>query len=276
MNKGKKTNSSWTSKAANIFLKRQNEGEGKRKRRRAREKKKVGIEPAKDEDEGYHSDVSDGEDGGRVLSKVDKSILPGDEIIKDDNSEHDLKKKQGMSNWTDGGIGIKKTKSKRERLVAHTWHTLVDAHECSTYTFAITSDPNLTHKPSPDRVLNRKLTYLVEELWEDLTWEEVKTVEFWVTLAIFALCFWLRMYFHYMAEWFFLRASGVPLFSFDIEGWLIIIKYTSSNITNWQEIGEERQGAEDEGGDFLTPFQRRKLRSSQPSSRSATWPTAWS
>ena len=180
---------------------------------------------------------------GRVLSKVDRSILPGDEIVEDDNEEHNLKKKQGMSNWTDGGIGIKKTKSKRERLTEHTWHTLVDSHECSTYTFAITSDPNLTHQPSPDRVLNRKLTYLVEELCEDLRWEEVKTVEFWITLTIFAMCFWLRMYFHYMAEWFFLRASGIPLFSFDIQGWLIIIKYTSSNITDWQEIGEMRKHA---------------------------------
>ena len=67
VNKGKKTNSKWNEKAANIFLKKQNECEGKRRKRRG--KKKVGVEPEtkdkdKDADEGYHSEISDGEDGG--------------------------------------------------------------------------------------------------------------------------------------------------------------------------------------------------------------------
>jgi len=40
-----------------------------------------------------------------------------------------------------------------------------------------------------------------------------------------------------MAQWMYLKLSGVPLFAFNIKWNLVIIKYTSSNITDWLEVG---------------------------------------
>ena len=247
VNKGIKTNSSWQSKAATIFKKSfssKNVGPSPppHKRRRRRRKKKAAEENntnpnQENSDEEYHSDYSDGEDGGRVLSKTDKSVLPGDEIIVDTNESHNLKKKQDFPNWTDGGLGIKKTKSAAERLQAHVWHELTDSQEMETYTMAVTNDPNLSYKPSPDHILNRKLTYLLEELKEDLNAHAFFTVEFFISVAVLLVALWLRMYFHYMAQWLFLKLHGIPLFNFQLDVVSISIKYTSANIKDWVEVG---------------------------------------
>jgi hypothetical protein len=242
-----KTNSSWQSKAGTIFKKHSSSknvstsSSSPLKRRRRRRKKNAAGEtmnPNPDNsDEEYHSDCSDGEDGGRVLSKTDKSVLPGDEIIVDTNESHNLRKKQDFPNWTDGGLGIKKTKSADERLQAQVWHELTDSQEMETYTTAVTNDPNLSYKPSPDHILNRKLTYLFEELKEDLDVHAVFTVEFFFSVAVLLAALWLRMYFHYMAQWLFLKLHGIPLFNFQLDLVSISIKYTSANITDWVEVG---------------------------------------
>ncbi|GMI03590.1 hypothetical protein TrLO_g5556 [Triparma laevis f. longispina] len=241
VNKSKTSNNPWQEKAATIFKKgkKGEDGGKKRKRRRGRKKSnKVAVVTPGEEnsDEEYHSDVSDGEDGGRVLSKSDKSVLPGSEIPSD-TTNNNQKKKSGMSDWTDVGLGIKRGQSKKERIIEHVWHTLTDTQEMEGYTYAVENDPNLTYKPSPDRVLNRKLTYLFSELTEDLNAHSFLTVEFFCTLIVLACTFWLRMYFHYMAQWLYLKAIGVPLFGFRFTAMSIIIKYTSSNIRDWQEIG---------------------------------------
>ena len=119
-----------------------------------------------------------------------------------------------MSNWTDSGLGIKRGRSKKEIAKEHVWHELTDTQEMETYTYAVENDPNLTYKPSPDRVLNRKLTYLFSELTEDLSMNSLFSVEFFSTVIVLAATFWLRMYFHYMAQWLYLKVIGVPLFGF--------------------------------------------------------------
>jgi len=249
VNKGIKTNSSWQAKAATIFKKSlssksisaSSKSPTKLRRRRRRKKQPptttTASNNAENSDEEYHSDYSDGEDGGRVLSKTDKSVLPGNEIVVDTNEMHNLKKKQDFPNWTDGGLGIKKTKTAAERHQAHVWHELTDSQEIELYTMAVANDPNLSYKASPDHILNRKLTYLFEELKEDLDTHSIFSVEFFLSLTVLLIALWLRMYFHYMAQWLFLKLNGIPLFNFQIDVFSIAIKYTSSNITDWVEVG---------------------------------------
>lgn len=80
VNKSKTSNATWQEKAATIFKKAkggENRAAKKRKKRRGQKKSsKVAVagdgQGEDNSDEEYHSDVSDGEDGGRVLSKSDK------------------------------------------------------------------------------------------------------------------------------------------------------------------------------------------------------------
>ena len=80
VNKSKTSNATWQEKAATIFKKAKGGENGaakKRKKRRGQKKSsKVAVagegQGEDNSDEEYHSDVSDGEDGGRVLSKSDR------------------------------------------------------------------------------------------------------------------------------------------------------------------------------------------------------------
>jgi len=215
VNKGIKTNNEWTEKASTILKKRNEEkvevvdeqGEKKmvvvKKEKKRRRKKKEGEEEGGGATKGVgvvekggidepdsDSDHSDGEDGGRVLSKNDRSVLPGDEV---DGAADNTNKKQVLSNWTDTGVGIKRGKTGNQREREFKWHTLTDTVEMENYAYAVASDPNLSHKPSPDRILSRKLTYLVEELFEDMNVNSFMTVEFFVNLIIIVCALWLRM-----------------------------------------------------------------------------------
>ena len=265
VNKGIRTNSDWSEKAGPIFksrktapsddkdhatVKRNVGGGGVRKRRKS--SVSVGSEDevlpsstpsgpqhaaasvaAIHADGGGDSDASDGEDGGRVHAKAERSVLPGAEIVPRGTG----KKKNDGSNWTDIGLGLRPPPAKEGQALKFQWHSLTDSNEMELYTVAIAKDPSLTHKPSPDRILSRKLAYLFEELFDDLNIRYVFTFDFFVGLAVFVCAIWLRMYFHYMGEWLFLKANGIPLYSFKTYMWTITIKYTSSNITDLVEVG---------------------------------------
>ena len=223
VNKGKSTNAAWDEKAATVLKKRTEEvtvgGEVVKEKKKRRRKKgaQTKVEMDKktvDYNSPSDSDYSDGEDGGRVLSKTDRSALPGAEV---EGAADNMNKKQVLSNWSDSGVGIKRSRSVRQRETEFKWHSLVEVVEMENYSFAVASDPNLSHKPSPDRILNRKLTYLVEELFEDLNFNSLGSVEFFVNVIVLLCALWLRMYFHFIAEWLFLKLAGVPLFAFQIK-----------------------------------------------------------
>jgi hypothetical protein len=105
VNKGKNTNADWNEKAGTILKKKAkqevkvaSDGEETvvkaKKRRRRPGKSKQAAEPAPasaapaSELEISDGDHSDGEDGGRVLSKVDRSTLPGDEVAGAEDSRN--------------------------------------------------------------------------------------------------------------------------------------------------------------------------------------------
>jgi len=165
VNKGIFTNHSWWEKAATIFKRSGNSAHNKYKdkdkdeeeethnpkRRRHKQKAQpakvkkstVAISP----DDEFKDDDSDGEDGSRVLSKADKSVLPGSEIHPNRNL-----KKQDLSNWSDSALGIShnhygenKDGEKGEEFV---WYKLEDIHEMELFTMSVTSDPSLTNKVS--------------------------------------------------------------------------------------------------------------------------------
>jgi hypothetical protein len=60
---------------------------------------------------------------------------------------------------------------------------------------------------SCDGLLCSKILYLKTELLADLGLQNWRSTEFWVTLTIFTIMFWLRMYIHYIGQYLYLWVS---------------------------------------------------------------------
>ena len=89
------------------------------------------------------------------------------------------------------------------------WEVLVDARDMETYTMAIASDPGARRKLLPSVISKSKLRYLYLESFGDLAPNMVGTFDFYVTVLVMVMSLWLRIYVHYMGQYFFLQVMEV-------------------------------------------------------------------
>ncbi|TMW67212.1 hypothetical protein Poli38472_012328 [Pythium oligandrum] len=83
----------------------------------------------------------------------------------------------------------------------------------------------------------RKLHYLRHELFVDMGVSNVRTMEFWLLLAVFAFTLWLRVYVHYIMQWVFLKGNRIPVFYFQPQWSTCMVKYTWKTVATHTEIG---------------------------------------
>lgn len=58
---------------------------------------------------------------------------------------------------------------------------------------------------------NKKLQYVGRQFMAELGLSEWRSREFWGMLLMFIIVFFIRMYNHYIGQWMFLNAIGIPV-----------------------------------------------------------------
>jgi hypothetical protein len=61
------------------------------------------------------------------------------------------------------------------------------------------------------RKINERLQYLGRQFLSEMGLSQWKSLDFWSMMVIFILCWWIRLYLHYMAQYGFLRISNIPV-----------------------------------------------------------------
>lgn len=75
-----------------------------------------------------------------------------------------------------------------------------------------------------------KLQYMKSELLADLGPPRWTTQEFWATLVLLMVVFWIRIYSHYIGQWLLLSSMKVPILNFEALPYTVLIEYSIDNI----------------------------------------------
>lgn len=117
------------------------------------------------------------------------------------------------------------------------WSNLVDPTEIETYTMSIASDPSKRKRLLPRQVAKSKLVFLSMELFGDLVPHQWGKFDSYVTIFIYIIAIWMRMYVHYIAQYLFLQGAGTPVYGFSNSIYQLEYKYMSSSISSSVEVG---------------------------------------
>lgn len=83
----------------------------------------------------------------------------------------------------------------------------------------------------------RKLRFLRHELVADLSFGSALTFDFWLQLALLLVALWLRIYLHYLGQWFYLRILRIPVYAFTPLPYACTLKYVADALPNEVEVG---------------------------------------
>ena len=61
------------------------------------------------------------------------------------------------------------------------------------------------------RKAHERLQYLRRQIFAEMGLSQVQSLEFWSMVVVFILCWWIRLYLHYIAQYAFLRLSNIPV-----------------------------------------------------------------
>lgn len=77
----------------------------------------------------------------------------------------------------------------------------------------------------------KRLEFVKQITWFDLGLRNPYTVDFWVCIIALLISLWLRVYVHYAAQYLFLKAFSVPVYSYTAQWSTVLLKYESQSIS---------------------------------------------
>jgi len=98
------------------------------------------------------------------------------------------------------------------------------------------SDPSRKKSIIPGAKARSKLRYMYAELFNDFNYYLWGTFEFYLSIIIYILAFWLRIYIHYLAQYLILQVIGTPIYNFKPSILQIEFKYMSKSISISNEV----------------------------------------
>mmetsp|Transcript_19513 Transcript_19513/g.28059 ORF Transcript_19513/g.28059 Transcript_19513/m.28059 type:complete len:1111 (-) Transcript_19513:184-3516(-) len=118
------------------------------------------------------------------------------------------------------------------------WTTpLVDQKDYDEYSVSLAPDPGQQRRLLPSALIKSKLRYLYYEALGELSPSQWGSFESHVTIFAFILAFWMRMYVHYIGQYFFLQAFETPVYSFSVRVYEMVFKYMASSVPVSVEFG---------------------------------------
>lgn len=116
------------------------------------------------------------------------------------------------------------------------WVELRDGRELTEYTMSIAYDPTRSKNLMPGAIARSKLRYIYLELFGDLFPIHYGTFDFYVTIFCYVFALWMRIYVHYVSQYLYILGIGTPLYSFSLRVLEISFKYSSSSISDANEV----------------------------------------
>jgi hypothetical protein len=75
------------------------------------------------------------------------------------------------------------------------------------------------------------------ELFGDLSYHLVGTLDYYITVFSFLFAAWFRIYIHFLAQYLLLSTQKIPIFNFQLSVIIIFFKYMSQNIAAAIDVG---------------------------------------
>jgi hypothetical protein len=97
-------------------------------------------------------------------------------------------------------------------------------------------DPSRKRNIIPGAKAKSKLRYMYAELFNDFNYYLWGTFEFYLSITIYLLAFWLRIYIHYLFGYILLQIIGTPIYNFKTSVLQIQYKYMSESISLSNEV----------------------------------------
>jgi len=180
------------------------------------------------------------------LSREQKTVLAGAELAPKQGLRARRRKAEG-SRWESEGLGLGKGKNKGSTATSAVsglgpnpdpvWPKLTDPQEMEYFSMAVAADPGKDHKPLPSVIMWSKLRYIHQEILSDLALSNWRSSDMWITVFIYLIAFWMRMYIHYLGQYLYLVGLDVPVYGFAAKVHIMTLKYVFSSVTLSTEIG---------------------------------------
>ena len=81
-----------------------------------------------------------------------------------------------------------------------------------------------------------KLEYVARQMYAELGPAQTRSREFWLTLFMLAVCFWIRLYAHYFGQWLFLQAASIPVSEFAFSAVTVTLNYQATLLLTEDEV----------------------------------------
>lgn len=82
-----------------------------------------------------------------------------------------------------------------------------------------------------------KLRYLSHELFGDIVLSSFGTMDFTLSVILYAIAAWIRIYIHYLAQYLYLLGQNTPVYAFELHVLFISFKYSSETLSTATEVG---------------------------------------
>ena len=98
------------------------------------------------------------------------------------------------------------------------------------------SSPPFSNSGRVKRKINERLQYLGRQFLSEMGLSQWKSLDFWSMVVIFILCWWIRLYLHYVAQYGFLRISNIPVIRsvheiiIHMDTWSVLLLYTYATV----------------------------------------------
>lgn len=112
---------------------------------------------------------------------------------------------------------------------------LTHVEELEQHSFTV--QPPFAEKGRYSSGTNKKLQYVGRQFMAELGLSEWRSREFWGMLLMFIIVFFIRMYNHYIGQWMFLNAIGIPVNKFNFLPYTVELNYQSTLMATREEIG---------------------------------------
>ena len=190
-----------------------------------------GVESWRVEERGYDSEEEmylEDEKKSRMSGAAELGLL-----------SYGIRRRRGEgTRYDDGGLGISEgTSVETPKVRRFRWSRLVDAQEMEMFSAAVAPDPGRRSAELPGVIALSKLRYIKQEILADLAPHNYRSQDFWLTVWVYTMAMWIRMYVHYISQYLFLSAFNVPIFSFGPKLHLMVLKYIMTSIDASTEIG---------------------------------------
>ena len=81
-----------------------------------------------------------------------------------------------------------------------------------------------------------KREYVARQMLAEVGPAQVRAREFWITMFMLVVCFWIRIYAHYFGQWLFLQAKRIPVSSFMFSAVTVNLNYQATLLLTEEEI----------------------------------------